>query len=294
MIQSVALPQAAGDVWDNSSAPGGEKLGEQAGGGNSVHIVVAVDSDELPPLQGQAHPLGSRVHILQEKGVGDGLPAGGEQADGVLWPDDSPGGQQPRQQGGQPRPLQGPPHRQAHQQGGGHFNQVKGDEGEHTGGQGLFQAHLGLYAVPGGAEGVQHGGGQGHPQKLKEGGQGHALFVLSVSQPPEGPLRYDPGNEHHGQIAHQIAPGGAQQPGRAPHIVAEHRKAHKTQQQVHQSGHQPPAPPQQAGGEVEGQGPPGDGDGADGDGDGGQHTHHRRHHGAQGEPPGVDRCFDGH
>ena len=51
--------------------------------------------------------------------------------------------------------------------------------------------------------------------------------------------------------------------------AALHRKAHKTQQQVHQSGHQPPAPPQQAGGEVEGQGPPGDGDGADGDGDGG-------------------------
>ena len=108
LIQTVALSQAAGDVGDHISAPGGEKLGEKTGRGNAVHIVVAVDGDQLSPFQGQPHPADGQVHVPQKRGVRNRLLVGGEKPAGVFRADHTPGGQQPGQQRRQAGPLQGP------------------------------------------------------------------------------------------------------------------------------------------------------------------------------------------
>lgn len=107
LVQAVALTQAAGDIGDNVSPPGGEELGEQAGGGDAVHIVVAVDSDQLSQLQGQLYPADCPVHVFQKHGVRDGLRIRVEQPPGVLRADYPPGGQQPGQQRGKPGMFQG-------------------------------------------------------------------------------------------------------------------------------------------------------------------------------------------
>ena len=187
----------------------------------------------------------------------------------------------------QPRLLQPPADRNAHQQGDSHLDQIKGDEGVHAGRQSRPQPHLGLDAVPGGAEGVQHGGAQHQSQNLDGQGGDPALAVLP-GEAAEGPLDRRPRQQGHGQIAHQIAPRGTQQTGRAPHVVAEHRQARKAYQQVHQHAGRPLEAPQQAGGQVDGQGAPGEGDHPDGNGDGGDDADHRRHHPAQGELADID------
>ena len=59
------------------------------------------------------------------------------------------------------------------------FDQIKGDEGVHAGRQSRPQPHLGLDAVPGGAEGVQHGGAQHQSCQLHPGS-------MSASSPCAG------------------------------------------------------------------------------------------------------------
>ena len=69
-IQTVAFLQPAGDIGHAVSALAAQKGGQQAGGSDTVHIVVAEYSDFLARGHGKGHPSGRQVHICQRKGVG--------------------------------------------------------------------------------------------------------------------------------------------------------------------------------------------------------------------------------
>ena len=69
-VQAVALLQPPGDVAEAVCAPAAQKVGEQAGGGDAVHIVVAEDGDGFSPGDGKAHPLGGGSHVCHQIGVG--------------------------------------------------------------------------------------------------------------------------------------------------------------------------------------------------------------------------------
>ena len=71
-VQAVALLQAAGNVAHRVGAVAAEKIRQQAGGGDAVHIVVAEHGDLLPPGHGKSHPAGGLVHIRHQKGVKQG------------------------------------------------------------------------------------------------------------------------------------------------------------------------------------------------------------------------------
>ena len=105
-VQAVPLPKPAGNIGDHMSPPGGEELGEQTGGGDPIHIIVPIDGNELPPLQGQPHPGRRPVHIPQKCRRGNGLPLRRENPAGFAQVFHPTGGQQPGQQWGQPRRLQ--------------------------------------------------------------------------------------------------------------------------------------------------------------------------------------------
>ena len=92
-IQAVALSQAAGDVGNPLPAAGGQKLGQQAGGGDPVHVVVSVDGDKLLLLQGLPHPGRRPVHVPQQHGVRDGLRLRGQQPPDLRPVRHAPGGQ---------------------------------------------------------------------------------------------------------------------------------------------------------------------------------------------------------
>ena len=71
-IQAVALLQTAGNVAHRVGAVAAEKIRQQAGGGDAVHIVVAEHGDLLPPGHGKSHPAGGLVHIRHQKRVKQG------------------------------------------------------------------------------------------------------------------------------------------------------------------------------------------------------------------------------
>ena len=77
-VQAIALIQAAGDVGGDGHPPPDKEIGEQAGGGDAVHVVVPVDRYLFAPLHSQAHPLDGLVHVPDEKGVAE-LAGGREQ-----------------------------------------------------------------------------------------------------------------------------------------------------------------------------------------------------------------------
>ena len=72
-IQTVAFFQTAGDIADAICAPGPQEVGQQAGGGNSVHIVITEDGDLFSPAERQPHPTHGQVHVRQGKGTGQGI-----------------------------------------------------------------------------------------------------------------------------------------------------------------------------------------------------------------------------
>ena len=49
LIEAVALLDPPGDIAGDLTALAPEKLRQQAGGGDAIHIVVAKDRDVLPP-----------------------------------------------------------------------------------------------------------------------------------------------------------------------------------------------------------------------------------------------------
>ena len=62
-VQTVALLQPTGDVADTAAAVAAEKVCQQAGGGNAVHVIVAEDRDFFLVFDGQRHSSGSQSHI---------------------------------------------------------------------------------------------------------------------------------------------------------------------------------------------------------------------------------------
>ena len=68
-VQAVALLQPAGYVGYAVRPMAAEKMGQQARGGDAVHIIVAEDGDFLAPGHGKSHPSGGGSHIRQGKGV---------------------------------------------------------------------------------------------------------------------------------------------------------------------------------------------------------------------------------
>ena len=68
-VQAVALLQSAGDVGHAIRAKAANKVRQQAGCGDAVHIIVAENGDLLPILNGLGDPFGSQVHILKQVGV---------------------------------------------------------------------------------------------------------------------------------------------------------------------------------------------------------------------------------
>ena len=110
LIEAVALLQPVGDVGAHPPPQPGEAVGEQTGGRNAVHVVVPIDRNGLPPLQGPGDPEDRPVHVLEQHGVQQRLFPGGEQLPGLLRLCHAPGGQDAGQKGGNAGPLQlGPP-----------------------------------------------------------------------------------------------------------------------------------------------------------------------------------------
>ena len=107
-IHPVALVQPVGDVILHPGPPGAEVVGQQAGGGDPVHVIVPVDGDLLPGLQGPLHPGHRSVHVLHEEGVPELIRAAGQKGPGlgqILHP---PGAQSRRHQGGHALIPEGP------------------------------------------------------------------------------------------------------------------------------------------------------------------------------------------
>ena len=71
-VQAVAFFQTAGDIADRIRTAGAEEMGQQAGGGDAVHIVVAEHGDLFATGHSQRHAAHRQVHIRHQIGVGQG------------------------------------------------------------------------------------------------------------------------------------------------------------------------------------------------------------------------------
>ena len=68
-VQAVALLEPPGDVDDAVRTHAAQKIRQQAGGRDAVHVIIAEHGDALPELQRLPHRLHGAVHLPQEKGV---------------------------------------------------------------------------------------------------------------------------------------------------------------------------------------------------------------------------------
>ena len=68
-VQAVALLEPPGDVDDAVRTYAAQKIRQQAGGRDAVHVIIAEHGDALPELQRLPHRLHGAVHLPQEKGV---------------------------------------------------------------------------------------------------------------------------------------------------------------------------------------------------------------------------------
>ena len=64
-IQTVALVEPVGDIQRRFQADAAKILGQQAGGGDTVHVVIAVYRGGLAPLQGEPDARYGLIHVLQ-------------------------------------------------------------------------------------------------------------------------------------------------------------------------------------------------------------------------------------
>ena len=71
-IQTVAFFQTAGDVADHIRTVTAEKIRQQTGGSDAVHVVISEDGDSFSPGHGKPHPAGSQVHVGHQEGVQQG------------------------------------------------------------------------------------------------------------------------------------------------------------------------------------------------------------------------------
>ena len=91
-VQAVAFLQTAGDVGEAVRSVAAQKIGEQTGGGDAVHIVVTEYGDPLPLGHGQGDPAGSQVHIGHQKRIRQ-FAAAIQLPGGLLRGPEAPGGQ---------------------------------------------------------------------------------------------------------------------------------------------------------------------------------------------------------
>ena len=104
-VHAVAALGAQGQFAAHLRAQVGEILVQNGGGGNAVHVVVAVNDDGLALLHGAVQPLHRLVHIPDGKRVGQGrFPL--QQRRGLLRRLAAPRGQHPRKQPAAARLLQ--------------------------------------------------------------------------------------------------------------------------------------------------------------------------------------------
>ena len=68
-VQTVALFQPAGDVADAVGTVAAQKVRQQTGGGDAVHVIVAKNGNFLLVFDGHGHPARGFVHIRHQKRV---------------------------------------------------------------------------------------------------------------------------------------------------------------------------------------------------------------------------------
>ena len=83
-VDAVALVVAAGDVGDAAQALAVQIIGQQAGGGDAVHVIVAVDRDRFARVDRPAQPRDRAVHVAQQHRVVQGFDAAVKQARRIL------------------------------------------------------------------------------------------------------------------------------------------------------------------------------------------------------------------
>ena len=97
LVHAVAALGAQGQFAAHLRAQVGEILVQNGGGGDAVHVVVAVNDDGLAVLHGAVQPLHRLVHIPDGKRIGQGrFPL--QQRRGLLRRLAAPRGQHPRKQ----------------------------------------------------------------------------------------------------------------------------------------------------------------------------------------------------
>ena len=100
VVQAVPLFGTVWDVADHLATQRAEKLGEQTGGGDAVHVVVAVDGESLLLPDGPGNALHGLLHVSQEKGVVEQVGAVGQKGRGRWGGVHPPGTQNGGAQGG--------------------------------------------------------------------------------------------------------------------------------------------------------------------------------------------------
>ena len=71
-VQAIAFLQAAGNVGNTMHPVAAQEVGQQAGGGDAVHIVVAENGNGFALGHGQGHAGGSQIHVLHGIGRDEG------------------------------------------------------------------------------------------------------------------------------------------------------------------------------------------------------------------------------
>ena len=67
---AVSFEQAVGDIVPGIAAQHPHQPDKQGRAGCAVDVIVAVDGDLLGGQDGLGQPLGRRVHVAQERGIG--------------------------------------------------------------------------------------------------------------------------------------------------------------------------------------------------------------------------------
>ena len=72
LVQAVALPEPSWDVGLAIRPPFPEKVRQQAGGSDAIHIIIPKNRHTLPTLQGLGNSVPGRSHIGHQQGICQG------------------------------------------------------------------------------------------------------------------------------------------------------------------------------------------------------------------------------
>ena len=87
--EAVALLNAAGNVHEHRRAAGAEIIGQKAGGGDAVHVVIAEHGDGLAAGKRAVDARHGLVHVAHEEGRVDQRAFAVEMRGGLLGRDDA-------------------------------------------------------------------------------------------------------------------------------------------------------------------------------------------------------------